>query len=175
VAAQGSIRRRGIEAGVPIAEFKQRVGLVAPELQTAHPLYLSALEVVVSGLHSAIGLDAPPTAAEARRAQSSLRRMGAAGLASRPLRELSYGQLRRVLFARALVGEPALLLLDEPYTGLDAPTRRWLLSCVDELAHQGVTILLSSHHRDEWPQAASHELQLQDGTACYCGPVRDAD
>lgn len=172
VAAQGSIRRRGIEAGVAIGEFKRRVGLVAPELQTVHPLYLTALEVVVSGLHASIGLDEPPTAAERRRAQAALRSLGAATLASRPLRELSYGQMRRVLFARALIGRPELLLLDEPYTGLDALTRRALRTRVEALARAGTTVLLTTHHRDEWPAAATHELELDGGRAVYCGPVR---
>jgi molybdate transport system ATP-binding protein len=172
VAAQGSIRRRGIEAGVAISEFKRRVGLVAPELQTAHPLYLTALDVVVSGLHASIGLDAKPTAAERRRAGATLRSLGAAALAARPLRELSYGQLRRVLFARALVGNPELLLLDEPYTGLDAVTRRALRARIEALSAAGVTVLLTTHHRDEWPSAVTHELELDQGRALYCGEVR---
>lgn len=172
IAAQGTIRRRGIEAGVAISEFKRRVGLVAPELQTLHPLYLTALEVVVSGLHASIGLDEPPTAAEKQQGRRSLRRLGATALADRPLRELSYGQMRRVLFARALVAEPDILLLDEPYTGLDAPTRRALLALVDALAAQGRTILMTTHHRDEWPAGATHELELRAGEAQYCGTVR---
>jgi molybdate transport system ATP-binding protein len=172
IAAQGTIRRRGIEAGVPISEFKRRVGLVAPELQTLHPLYLTALETVVSGLHSSIGLDDAPTVAETLRARRSLRRLGATALAARPLRELSYGQMRRVLFARALIAEPDILLLDEPYTGLDAPTRRALLALVESLAEQGTTILMTTHHRDEWPLRVTHELELQAGETRYCGVVR---
>jgi molybdate transport system ATP-binding protein len=172
VAAQGTLRRRGIEAGVPIGEFKRRVGLVAPELQALHPLYLTALEVVVSGLHASIGLDVRPTAAEEARARLSLQSVGASALAARPLRELSYGQLRRVLFARALVAEPDILLLDEPYTGLDVATRRALQARVESLAAQGTTLLMTTHHHDEWPLHASHELELRDGDARYCGVVR---
>jgi molybdate transport system ATP-binding protein len=172
VAAQGSLRRRGIESGVPISEFKRRVGLVAPELQALHPLYLKAIEVVVSGLHSSVGLDARPTASERRRALAALQTVQAARLADRELRALSYGQLRRVLFARALVHEPDILLLDEPYTGLDAPTRRALQARIERSAASGKTILMTTHHRDEWPRAATHELQLRGGLAVYCGPVR---
>ena len=80
--------------------------------------------------------------------------------------------MRRVLFARALVAEPDILLLDEPYTGLDAPTRRALLALVESLAQQGKTILMTTHHRDEWPAHATHELELRDGEARYCGVVR---
>jgi molybdate transport system ATP-binding protein len=172
VASQGEIRRRGIEAGVPISEFKARVGVVAPELQTLHPLYLQVAEVVASGLHSSVGMDFAPTADERRAALRALRLLGAAGLARRPLRELSYGQLRRVLFARALVHRPAILLLDEPYTGLDARVRQRLRRRVDQYLSQGGTVVLTTHHPDEWPTATTHELLLRNGRAAYCGTAR---
>lgn len=175
VASQGELRRRGIDPGVPIEEFKRRVGLVAPELQASHPLYLTALEVVASGLHASIGLDAAPAAPARRAARSALRRFGIAALAGRRLRALSYGQLRRVLFARAWVGGPDILLLDEPYTGLDARTRHVLARAVDRAGAAGVTIVLTTHHRDEWPGAATHEIELSGGGAVYCGVVRRRD
>jgi molybdate transport system ATP-binding protein len=175
VASQGELRRRGIDPGVPIEEFKRRVGLVAPELQASHPLYLTALEVVASGLHASIGLDAAPAAPARRAARSALRRFGIAALAGRRLRALSYGQLRRVLFARAWVGGPDILLLDEPYTGLDARTRHALARAVDRAGAAGVTIVLTTHHRDEWPGAATHEIELSGGGAVYCGVVRRRD
>jgi molybdate transport system ATP-binding protein len=172
VAAMGSIRRRGIESGVPISEFKRRVGIVAPELQTTHALHLTVLDVVVSGWRSSVGLDERPRAAERRSAMAALRATGIERLASCALRELSYGQLRRVLFARARIHQPDILLLDEPYTGLDGATRRSLHAWVDAWIKAGNTLLLTSHHLDEWPLRASHELQLDDGRAAYCGPVR---
>ena len=172
VATQGTVRRRGIDLGVPIGDFKQRVGIVAPELQSIHPLYLTALDVVVSGLHSSVGLDRPPTASERRRALAALHELQAQSLSSRELRSLSYGQVRRVLFARALVHRPVILLLDEPYTGLDVRTRRVLQLRIERATAKGMTIVMTTHHRDEWPQAATHELQLQGGAAAYCGTVR---
>jgi molybdate transport system ATP-binding protein len=172
VASQGAVRRRGIELGVPISAFKQRVGIVAPELQSIHPLYLTALEVVVSGLHSSVGLDAAPTMSERRRAVATLRELQAQSLAARELRSLSYGQVRRVLFARALVHRPAILLLDEPYTGLDARTRNVLQARIERAVAQGITLIMTTHHRDEWPQLATQELHLRSGAAAYCGTVR---
>ncbi|HTP40481.1 MAG TPA: ATP-binding cassette domain-containing protein [Steroidobacteraceae bacterium] len=171
VASQGEIKRRGIEAGIAISQFKRRVGFIAPELQTSHPLYLTAVEVVVSGLHSSLGLDGTPSAAERRRALAALRVFGAAALAQRTLRQLSYGQLRRVLFARAWVHKPDILLLDEPYTGLDAATRRLLQQRVEAWAAAGGTLVMVTHHRDEWPAAATHELHLVRGAARYCGEI----
>jgi ABC-type molybdenum transport system ATPase subunit/photorepair protein PhrA len=88
------------------------------------------------------------------------------------LHELSYGQLRRVLFARAWVGKPALLLLDEPYVGLDASTRHALIQHLDELIAGGTTVVIATHNREEWPAGATHELALSKGAPVWCGPIR---
>ena len=172
VASGGAIRRAGITSGVPLALFKRRVGLVSPELQLLQPRDLNVEAVVATGLHASIGLDAPSSAAQRLRARSALRRVGALMLAGRLVRELSYGQLRRVLFARALVREPAMLLLDEPHAGVDAGTRRGLRSLVQQVLDRGITIVIVTHHRDEWPPGTTHELELAAGRVVYCGPVR---
>jgi molybdate transport system ATP-binding protein len=172
VASQGELRRRGIAPGVPLSEFKRRVGYIAPELQSLHALYLPAADIVVSGLHSSIGLDQQPNKNERRRALRALAMCGAAGLGDRTARELSYGQLRRVLFARALVRAPDILLLDEPYAGLDVPTRAALRARVEGAHARGATIIIIAHHRNEWPPHTTHELELQAGVAIYCGPLR---
>lgn len=172
VASQGELRRKGIAPGVPLSEFKRRVGYIAPELQSLHALYLPVADIVVSGLHSSIGVDLQPTRRERRLALQALAKCGAATLIKRTARELSYGQLRRVLFARALVHAPDILLLDEPYAGLDAPTRAALRARIERAHAKGATILIVSHHRQEWPVHTSHELELKAGAAVYCGPLR---
>jgi molybdate transport system ATP-binding protein len=148
------------------------VGYIAPELQSLHALYLPVIDIVVSGLHSSIGVDLQPSKRERRVALESLAKCGAAALRNRTARELSYGQLRRVLFARALVRAPDILLLDEPYAGLDAPTRAALRARVERAHARGATILIVSHHRQEWPVHTTHELELKAGIARYCGPLR---
>jgi ABC-type molybdenum transport system ATPase subunit/photorepair protein PhrA len=85
---------------------------------------------------------------------------------------LSYGQARRVLFARASVRQPDIVLLDEPYTGLDALMRTRLRALVEAWVRQGRTIVIATHHRDDWPRGAHCELELVAGRARYCGPVR---
>lgn len=172
IADVGSIERKGIEPGVPLQLFKQKVGLVAPHLQADHPQELTVAEVVQSGRHASIGLNDPPSAADIAAARSALAFFGLARFETRTLRELSYGQLRRVLFARAWVNHPELLLLDEPFAGIDAPTRRFLLEHVDELIARGTTVMIATHHKEEWPHAATHELELRSGRTAYCGPLR---
>jgi molybdate transport system ATP-binding protein len=172
VAIGGRIERVGIEPGVPLESFKRRVGLVAPHLQADHPQHLTVAEVVQSGRYSSIGLNDPPTAADRAGARRSLAFFGLTELAERTLRELSYGQLRRVLFARAWVRHPDLLLLDEPFSGVDGPTRRILRGHVEAMVADGATVVMATHHRPEWPACVTHELELARGAARYCGPVR---
>jgi molybdate transport system ATP-binding protein len=172
VAAGGRIERAGIVPGVPLEIFKRRVGLVAPHLQADHPRELTVAEVVQSGRHASIGLVEAPSAADRAAARAALGFFDLGDFATRPLHELSYGQLRRVLFARAWVGKPALLLLDEPYVGLDAPTRHALIEHLDELIAGGTTVVIATHNREEWPAGATHELALSKGAPVWCGPIR---
>jgi len=175
VAIGGRIERVGIEAGVPLEIFKRRVGLVAPHLQADHPQHLTVAEVVQSGRHASIGLNDPATPADRTAARRSLAFFGLTDLEKRTLRELSYGQLRRVLFARAWVRQPDLLLLDEPFAGVDGPTRRALRRQVEAMVADGAAVVMTTHHRPEWPDCATHELELAGGKARYCGPVRRRD
>jgi molybdate transport system ATP-binding protein len=172
VAAGGRIERAGIVPGVPLDHFKRRVGLVAPHLQADHPRNLTVAEVVQSGRHASIGLATAASAADRTAALAALAFFGIEEFAERPLADLSYGQLRRVLFARAWVGKPALLLLDEPYSGLDARTRSTLMRHLDELVGAGTTVVIATHNREEWPAAATHELALSKGSPVWCGPIR---
>jgi len=172
VACGGSIERRGITPGVALDSFKRAAGFIAPHLQADHSLSTRVVDVVVSGLHASIGLNEPATAGELRAARRALRFFGLAALAERTLREISYGQSRRVLFARAWVGEPELLLMDEPYTGLDAHTRVMIDARLRKIHDGGTLIVIATHQRDEWPSFATHELELANGIAVYAGAVR---
>jgi molybdate transport system ATP-binding protein len=172
VAIGGRIERAGIKPGVPLELFRRRVGLVAPHLQTDHPPDLIVIDVVQSGRHAAIGVTGLSSPADRAAARAALLRFGLARLARRSLRELSYGQLRRVLFARAWIKQPRLLLLDEPFAGVDMPTRRALQAIIQDLAARGTAIVMATHHRAEWPEGTTHELELAAGRLRYGGPVR---
>ena len=174
VASSGTISRQGIEPGVPLQSFQRHVGLIAPELQAIYPRHLPVLDLVASGIHASVGLNSELLASEQARARRALLRVGAGALAARTVRTLSYGQLRRVLFARALINQPDILLLDEPYAGLDARTRAALRSLVERAIADGTTIVMTTHHLDEWPVRATHELELARGRARYCGQIRRA-
>ena len=172
VASQGTIWRRGYPPGTELGDVQRRIGYVAPELQILLPRKMTAVETVVAGLRGAHVLDGAPANGERLAALRALRRVGALSLARRTLGELSYGQTRRVLFARAWARHPDILLLDEPYTGLDAPLRTRLRGLVETLASAGLTTVIASHHRDEWPRCVTHELELAGGEVRYCGVLR---
>jgi molybdate transport system ATP-binding protein len=174
VASGGKIERAGIVPGVPLQEFKRRVGIVAPHLQADHPQELTVAAVVQSGRHASIGLNDSPSASDRAAAKRSLAFFGMSDFASRTLRELSYGQLRRVLFARAWACRPGLLLLDEAFSGVDTPTRMSLIAHVAAMTVAGTAVVMTTHHRSEWPACITHELELSGGRAIYCGPVRSS-
>jgi molybdate transport system ATP-binding protein len=173
VAAGGTVERAGVIPGVHLDTFKKRVGLIAPHLQADHPRELTVLEVVQSGRYASIGLNDPPTRADHNAARRALERFGLGSFATRTLAELSYGQARRALFARAWVRAPKLLLLDEPFAGIDAATHAVLLEHVRALANSGTAVVVTAHHAHDAHEDVTHELELVAGEVRYCGPLRD--
>jgi molybdate transport system ATP-binding protein len=160
-AAGGHILRRGFGAGTSIESWKRRVGIVSPELQSVYSATAcTALEIVVSGLRSSIGLATPASSAERRRARRWLQRVGLEGLEARRARELSYGQLRRALLARALIADRELLLLDEPFDGLDAQARLIVAGQLEQAANGGTQIVIATHHHDDVPSYVTRRLDL---------------
>jgi ABC-type Mn2+/Zn2+ transport system ATPase subunit len=86
-----------------------------------------------------------PSRQEVGEAQAVLDRLGLAGLADRHIRELSGGQQQRVFIARAMLGRPRLLLLDEPTSGVDVRTRHDVMHVIHDLHHDGLAIVLTTH------------------------------
>jgi ABC-type molybdenum transport system ATPase subunit/photorepair protein PhrA len=172
VAVGGSVERARAAAGMPLETFKRRVGLVAPHLHADHPRRLTVAEVVVSGACASVGLNHRASGAHRAAARRALATFGLAALAARTLGELSYGQARRVLFARAFLHEPELLLLDEPLAGIDGPTRRDLAGRVASFNRSDAAVVIATHRVHEWTGCATHELELAGGRPLYCGLVR---
>jgi iron complex transport system ATP-binding protein len=104
------------------------------------------------------------------RAAAALARMGVAHLAARRLDEMSNGQARRVVLARALVSEPRALLLDEPTTGLDIAARFDFMERVRGIARGGTTIILVTHHIEEIIPEIGRVLLMRDGRIAADGP-----
>ena len=163
VASGGSIKRAGIVPGVALEKFKLRTAYVAPHLQTWHKPAMPVMEVVASGRYASIGLNDAITASDRKHAERALRRFGMYSMRGRTLAEMSYGQARRILFARAWAREPELALLDEPFAGLDRATRADLTKRLNEWLAEGGSCVIATHHREEWPAHTTHVLELNEG------------
>jgi molybdate transport system ATP-binding protein len=141
-------RKRG--SGETIWELKRRLGLVSPALHRDHRVPGSALEIVASGFFDSIGLYTNPNEEQIRHARRWLELVGLTENSSTAFKLLSYGEQRLVLIARALVKQPALLILDEPTQGLDDINRHRALHFLNHLSSQThTTIIMASHRLDE--------------------------
>lgn len=160
---KGTTHWFGCEEREPIWDIRSRIGLVSPELQAGYRYNVTGIDLVVSGFFSSVGLWSRADDAQLERAAQCIKQVGLGGLETRPVRNMSYGQLRRLLIARAMVHSPALLLLDEPCAGLDAASRRDFINVVDALAAQGVAYVFVTHRKEEAPQTAKGLVRVADG------------
>jgi iron complex transport system ATP-binding protein len=145
--------------------MKRRVGLVSASLSRRIPAHQRAEEVAASGLTAMIGNWKAWSEDELERGRAALARMGARGLAERPYGVLSEGEKQRAAIARALVTDPALLLLDEPCAGLDPAARERLLRDLERgcAGPDGTPVVIVTHHVEEIPAFVTHVLVLREG------------
>lgn len=138
--------------------------------QSGHPED-SVLEVVISGLFSSIGVYQEVVHEHIKRGYGALSLFGAEKLADRTFQSLSQGEKQRVLLARAWIGQPDLLILDEPCTGLDVKTREELLHAVERMGQQkdGPSLIYVTHHIEEIMPVFTHVLALKDGKVTASG------
>lgn len=110
---------------------------------------VTVADVVMMGRVGKLGLLRPPGPKDWERVRQALAQVGIADLADRPIRALSGGQQQRMFIARALAQEAELLLLDEPFTGLDLPSQEGILALLEGLRSQGVTVLVATHNLEQ--------------------------
>jgi ABC-type molybdenum transport system ATPase subunit/photorepair protein PhrA len=94
-------------------------------------------------------------------------------LAARNTLEMSYGEFRRILLARALVHRPELLLFDEPFDGLDSSARREMAAALAEVAQGGTGLIVVSHHPADLPPCTTHVVELEQGRIAFRGRLPD--
>jgi ABC-type Mn2+/Zn2+ transport system ATPase subunit len=126
-----------------------RFGFVPQTERSRLDYPVSALDVALMGTLSRVPWWRPTGRSERRAARAALARVDLAGLADRRFGELSGGQRQRVLVARALVQDAPVLLLDEPFTGVDRPSAELLESLLADLAGEGRGILIATHDLDQ--------------------------
>jgi ABC-type Mn2+/Zn2+ transport system ATPase subunit len=123
----------------------ERCGIVPQTERSRLDFPVSALDVATMGAVSRLPWWRRPGRADRRQAGAALERVGLGALADRTFGDLSGGQRQRVLVARALVQDAPVLLLDEPFTGLDAASAELLEGLLRELAAEGRALLIATH------------------------------
>ncbi|WP_187976707.1 ABC transporter ATP-binding protein [Mycetocola sp. JXN-3] len=171
----GTVDVLGARLGrVEIRELRTHIGHVNPR----HPLQspLPILDVILTGLTGSVErmMRWEPTAAESDRALELAALLGLGSKLAEPWTTLSQGERGRTLIARALITDPALLLLDEPSTGLDVAAREQLLETVDHLVsvRPELATLLVTHHLEELPTSTTHAALVTDGRISAQGLAR---
>lgn len=151
-------------SGESIWDIKKHLGLVSGALHQDYRVPGSALAVVASGIHDSIGLYRPVSGREKELARQWLVFLGLEAKAGVTFRDLSWGEQRLVLIARALIKYPPLLLLDEPTLALDDQNRFMILACLERIAGLGIsTMLFVSHRQDEHLEVFRHHLHFEPG------------
>ena len=152
--------RRG--SGESIWDIKKHIGYVSPEMHRSYKQNIPAIQIVASGLKDTVGLYVKPNEAEQAQCRKWLNIFGIGHLADRNFREMSSGEQRLILVARAFVKEPSLLILDEPLHGLDDVNRRMVKNRVDEYCQDPEkTLIYVTHYQEELPRCIDHALYLE--------------
>ncbi len=130
-------------------EVRKSVRSVSDKLQACYTYDVNGLELVLSGFDNSIGIYREFTEEETEEAMYWIKYMKMEQHIKRSVFTLSTGQFRKLLLARALVGSPDILLLDEPYSGLDPSARRDFIDTLLKLREKGIHLLIVSHHKSD--------------------------
>lgn len=149
---------------IPLYEIKKNIGIVSSDLMLKYQYQLSGFEVILSGFFDSIGLYKIASKTQKKRALEWVKKLNLQSLTDRNYQELSFGQKRMVLIARAVVKSPKLLILDEPCHGLDHENRTKVLEIIETIGAKSKTqIILITHNYDEIMPCINQVLNLKEG------------
>lgn len=156
-----------IDGEASLWEIRQKIGVVTPQLHMRYRKKISVRDVILSGLFDSTGLYRNCNPIQLRRAKDSAIRFGIGRLFLRTFTQLSFGEQRLAMIARAMVKNPELLILDEPCQGLDPQNRKLVLEGVKAfeagLTASPCSLLYVTHRQDEIPDNITHILELPSG------------
>jgi len=155
-----------------VFELRSLLGIVSPDLLSACTSDATGTDVVLSGFFSSTRIypNHRPEPEQRRRAEKAMERLKIPHLSNRAVAEMSSGEAKRTLIARALVHEPQTLLFDEPSNALDIAGQVELRDTMRELARGGLGILLVTHHVAEIIPEIERVVLLQKGRVVVDGP-----
>jgi molybdate transport system ATP-binding protein len=159
-------RKRG--TGETIWEIKKKIGFLSPELHLYFEKSISCFNTVASGLFDTIGLFRKLTAEQSALVTRWIRVLSLEHVSNKFLFQLSHGQQRLVLLARALVKNPPLLILDEPCQGLDEDQVGFFKDAINKICLAGnKTLIYVSHYPEEIPYCVTRFIRLENGKVTY--------
>jgi iron complex transport system ATP-binding protein len=155
-----------------IFELRSHIGVVSNDLMATCTRDITGRELVLSGFFGSIGIwpNHHVTSEMEEKASEAMTSLDAGHLADRWLDELSSGEARRLLIARALIHKPSTLLLDEPTTSLDLAALHEVRDHLRQLARSGIGLLLVTHHLDDIIPEIERVVLLQKGKVHRDGP-----
>jgi iron complex transport system ATP-binding protein len=158
-----------------VFELRELLGIVSNDLMTSCTRSVSGRDIVLSGFFSSIGIwpHQEVTSGMRERAERALARLEILHLADRFTDEMSSGEARRVLLARALVHDPRALILDEPSVALDLGAQHELRGILRKLAQSGIGIVMVTHHLSDLIPEIERVLLMKRGKIIADGPVRE--
>lgn len=153
-------------------ELRQRIGLVSAELEQRIPPGVQVRDLVLAAFFGAVGLrkDQQPSDAQETRVDSLLDSLDLGELAQTPFKQLSDGQRRRALIARALAHQPEVLVLDEPTNALDLKAKNELLAALRRLSRDDTTLVVITHQVETLIPEISRVVCLKQGALVDDGP-----
>jgi len=160
-------KRRG--SGETIWEIKKRMGVVSAELQVQYRKKISSYEVIASGFYDSIGLYQVPTPEQKEAVERWVDLLDIKDLVREPFHQLSFGQKRMILLARAMVKSPIVLIADEPCHGLDVANRRRILKILERIGQTKTNLLYITDRPDEILSCITHVMRLQKGKVIQQG------
>jgi iron complex transport system ATP-binding protein len=152
-----------------------RISHASHALSELMPAHMRVEDVVLTGKYATLTTWLQDYDDDDRRvARRRLRAVGCEGLVRRRIDGCSQGERQRILLARALFGDPDLLLLDEPAAGLDFAAREALVHALEgAMTDRGTTMVIATHHLEEIPPSATHAVLLRDGLIVAAGSIDD--
>lgn len=157
--------------GVDLAHFRQRLGYMPQHANIDWSYPANPFDVTLMGRTAGLRWWQWPSRADKDATHAALARTGMQAHAQLPISALSGGQRQRVLLARTLVSAPELIILDEPFAGVDAASQRAIMDVLKELRDNGVTILLVHHNLAEVADFCDEVLMVGRGRLIAAGPT----
>ena len=165
---------------IDVQQLREQLGVISADMHQRFVMgnsagTLKAEDVVISGLFATHGFLHPDQINNETRSKAAkaLKRVEAEHLSQKMMDEMSTGEARRVLIARALVTGPRALVLDEPTSGLDVVSRHRFLEQVENVGRSGTTLIFVTHHVEEIVPSVGRVILLKDGRVAFDGSKRE--